>query len=148
MRESLSLAEARRHVLGHAKALGAETVAAREALGRVLAESIDSGRTLPPEDVSAMDGYAVRWEDCAGASVERPAGARQRPCRLSQAPCSRLTLNYPHNVKRLQVGQHHAQWLAGGKVLAGELGGGMGKLFAFEAGEALQPRFARRVEQV
>lgn len=72
MRESLPLAEARRHVLGRTPALAAETVAAREALGRVLAESIDSDRTLPPVDVSAMDGYAVRREDCAGALIDRP----------------------------------------------------------------------------
>ena len=52
--------------------LGAETVALPEAFGRVLAEPVDSDRTLPPADNSAMDGFAVRAADCAGASPERP----------------------------------------------------------------------------
>ena len=36
-----------------------------EALGQILAEDIHATLTLPPEDVSAMDGYAVRADDVA-----------------------------------------------------------------------------------
>lgn len=40
-----------------------EEVAVREALGRVLAEDIDSPIAMPPFDKSAMDGFAVRADD-------------------------------------------------------------------------------------
>ncbi len=72
MREGLSVEEARRFVLDAAEPLGAETVPAAEALGRVLAEPVRSGRTLPPEDNSAMDGYAVRAADVAAPPAELP----------------------------------------------------------------------------
>jgi len=41
-----------------------ESVALVDAAGRVLAESIVADRDSPPCDVSAMDGFAVRAEDC------------------------------------------------------------------------------------
>ena len=37
-----------------------------DALGQILAEDIDAALTLPPHDVSAMDGYAVRADDAGG----------------------------------------------------------------------------------
>ena len=40
-----------------------ETVALRAALGRVLAEDIRAGRSVPPHDNSAVDGYAVRFAE-------------------------------------------------------------------------------------
>ncbi|GGM82068.1 molybdopterin molybdenumtransferase MoeA [Thermopolyspora flexuosa] len=43
-----------------------------QALGTVLAENVTSPLPLPPFDNSAMDGYAVRAEDVAGASETRP----------------------------------------------------------------------------
>jgi molybdopterin molybdotransferase len=60
-------AEALRAILAATPVLGAETVAARDALGRVLAEAVVSRRQLPPSDNSAMDGYALRVADCTGA---------------------------------------------------------------------------------
>jgi molybdopterin molybdotransferase len=47
-------------------------VAVRDALGRVLAESVVSTRRLPPADNSAMDGYAVRAQDLAAATPTGP----------------------------------------------------------------------------
>jgi molybdopterin molybdotransferase len=47
--------------------LPAERVALAEAEGRVLAEDLAALRTQPPDDVSAMDGYAVRAADVASA---------------------------------------------------------------------------------
>ena len=44
-----------------------------EAVGRVLAEPVVSTTALPPWDNSAMDGYAVRCTDTAGATEEAPA---------------------------------------------------------------------------
>src|SRR5688500_11037022 len=62
-RVAVPLSEARDIMLGSIQPLGAEMVGLREALGRVLAEEIRAGRTIPPLDNSAMDGYAVRSED-------------------------------------------------------------------------------------
>jgi molybdopterin molybdotransferase len=43
-----------------------------EALGRVVAEPIVARTALPPWDNSAMDGYAIRAADTAGATEEAP----------------------------------------------------------------------------
>jgi molybdopterin molybdotransferase len=43
-----------------------------EALGRVLAEPVDSPISLPPWDNSAMDGYAIRAADVGGATDGAP----------------------------------------------------------------------------
>jgi len=69
----LGAAAALRDILDATPVLGSETVAVRDALGRVLADPVASTRQLPPADNSAMDGYAVRREDLAGASRERPS---------------------------------------------------------------------------
>jgi molybdopterin molybdotransferase len=72
MREGLGVTEAQQVILEHTRVLEPETVAVRDALGRVLARPVESARTLPPEDGSAMDGYAVRAADLAGASSDAP----------------------------------------------------------------------------
>lgn len=51
----------------------AETVPTREALGRVLATSIEAREPLPPFPRSTVDGYAVRARDTYGASGALPA---------------------------------------------------------------------------
>jgi len=51
----------------------AEVVSLADALGRVLASDVVSDLELPPWDNSAMDGYAVRSDDLAGASDTAPA---------------------------------------------------------------------------
>ena len=86
MRTGLSVEEARAMVLEASPLLEAERVPAAEALGRVLAEAVYAPRDLPPADCSAMDGYAVRAADLAGAGAgaavslavafEVPAGGR------------------------------------------------------------------------
>jgi molybdopterin molybdotransferase len=52
---------------------GSEPVPAADAPGRVLAEPVVAAEQLPAFDNSAMDGYAVRAEDVAGASADSPA---------------------------------------------------------------------------
>jgi molybdopterin molybdotransferase len=74
MRQGLSVREAQELVLEATPVLGAETVATREAQARILAEDVISARTLPPNDCSAMDGYAVRRADLGSASREHPVG--------------------------------------------------------------------------
>lgn len=68
----ISVEEAREYILKHFKPLEAESVPILVALDRALAEDIVSGLSLPPFANSAMDGYAVRAEDIAGASADHP----------------------------------------------------------------------------
>jgi molybdopterin molybdotransferase len=56
--------------------LGTEEVPLREALGRVLAENVDSPITVPPRTNSAMDGFAARAGDVRGATKRRPVQLR------------------------------------------------------------------------
>jgi molybdopterin molybdotransferase len=72
MKSGISVAEAQQIVLDACHVLGCETVASVDAQGRVLAAPVVSGRTLPPADCSAMDGYAVRARDLVGASESNP----------------------------------------------------------------------------
>jgi molybdopterin molybdotransferase len=67
--EPLEIEDARRLVLGRVAPLGAEAMAVREALGRVLAEDVTSADAVPGFDNSAMDGYAVRAGDTADTPV-------------------------------------------------------------------------------
>src|SRR4030066_274822 len=64
--------EALDKVLSHIRPLGFEKVSLFESLGRVIAEDISARRNIPPLDNSAMDGYAVRWEDVRNASQDHP----------------------------------------------------------------------------
>jgi molybdopterin molybdotransferase len=72
-RELIEVEEAARLVLQHAAPLGPEPVDVAAALGRVLAEPVESAESVPAFDNSAMDGYAVRAADTAGAGADRPA---------------------------------------------------------------------------
>ncbi|HEY7599529.1 MAG TPA: gephyrin-like molybdotransferase Glp [Candidatus Limnocylindrales bacterium] len=76
MRRDVTAAEAQRLILEASSPLASETVAFSDALSRVLAEPIVAGRELPPADNSAMDGYAVRAADLAGAAAGRPVRLR------------------------------------------------------------------------
>ena len=53
-----------------------ETVPVEGSLGRVVGDTVRSATALPPWDNSAMDGYALRAADTAGATEERPARLR------------------------------------------------------------------------
>ena len=55
----ISIDAARERVLAAVQPLGAEEVPLTRALGRVLAETVVSGLSVPPFRSSAMDGYAV-----------------------------------------------------------------------------------------
>lgn len=57
------LHDAQQVVLDATTVLEVEKVSILDVLGRVLAEDIRAGRDNPPWDNSAMDGFAVRWED-------------------------------------------------------------------------------------
>ena len=63
MNDLTPLHEAQRIVLDAAQPLGCEKIGLLESLGRILGEDIIAPRANPPWDNSAMDGFAVRWED-------------------------------------------------------------------------------------
>ncbi|MFV8317970.1 gephyrin-like molybdotransferase Glp [Mycobacterium sp. 23] len=67
-----SVAEHQRVIADMITSRPAATVALADALGLVLADDIVAPLSLPVFDNSAMDGYAVRAEDTAGATPERP----------------------------------------------------------------------------
>ncbi|MHB1468920.1 MAG: gephyrin-like molybdotransferase Glp, partial [Solirubrobacteraceae bacterium] len=72
----VELPDARDAILALAQPVEKETVALVDALGRVLAEDVTASEAVPGFDSSAMDGFAVRANDLAGASPSRPATLR------------------------------------------------------------------------
>lgn len=65
----VALADARQHVLDACRRLPPMEVPADQSLGRVAAEAVVAAEAIPPFDNSAMDGFAVRAADTAGAPV-------------------------------------------------------------------------------
>src|SRR3989338_5776923 len=61
--EHLQVSEAQRVILEGLATVGPEPVKLEQSLGRVLAEEVCANRDLPPYDISAMDGYALRSVD-------------------------------------------------------------------------------------
>ncbi len=82
----ISVEEATRRLLKKARPLGTEEVPVRRALGRTLREDIVSPLSIPPFSKSAMDGYAVRSADVAGASEKSPVELRV----LEDVPAGRV----------------------------------------------------------
>ena len=72
----LSLETARDAVLAVAEPVGTERVAAANSFGRITAETVTASVSLPPWANSAMDGYAVRSADTAGATEDAPVELR------------------------------------------------------------------------
>ena len=72
----LSVEEAREKVLAVFQPLEPERVPVLETLGRVLAEDVYADMDIPPLTNTAMDGYALRAADTAGASPEQPVRLR------------------------------------------------------------------------
>jgi molybdopterin molybdotransferase len=71
------LHDAQKVVLDAAPVLGLEKISLLDTLGRLLSEDIVAERDNPPWDNSAMDGFAVRWEDI------KQEQAIQKPVTLS-----------------------------------------------------------------
>ncbi len=94
------LDEALAELLNHARPLqGTEELSTFEADGRVLAQDLVSQLQVPPEDNSAMDGYAVRSREVADEGVVMPisqripAGAAAQP--LVPASAARIFTGAP-----------------------------------------------------
>jgi molybdopterin molybdotransferase len=75
-RPVLSVEEALARILATVDVLEPERVELLEATGRVLAEAVAADRDIPPLTNSAMDGYAVRGADVAGARAGSPVRLR------------------------------------------------------------------------
>lgn len=72
-RETIPLEEARRRIDGALRPLDrTERVPLAEASGRILARDVVAGTDVPPFARAAMDGYAVRAADTAGATPQHP----------------------------------------------------------------------------
>src|SRR5437879_1514071 len=76
MPTSITVAEALEAILARCAPLPVEPTPLAEAGGRVLAAPVVSPLTIPPFANSAMDGYAVRAADVAGASLDAPIRLR------------------------------------------------------------------------
>ncbi len=63
----LPVDEARARMLAEVSPLAAQTIALKDAIGRVLAEDVTAVRDQPPFTASAMDGWALRSADAPGA---------------------------------------------------------------------------------
>lgn len=68
----IPLADVQREILGAVAPLAPVTVPVRDALGLVTTRDVIAGEAVPPFANTAMDGYAVRADDTAGASPEAP----------------------------------------------------------------------------
>lgn len=66
----ISVDEALAYILNRIEPLPAEEVDLLAALGRILAEDVVADMNIPPFRNSAMDGYAVRARDTAGAAPD------------------------------------------------------------------------------
>jgi molybdopterin molybdotransferase len=98
--ENLKASVAQRVILESVATLGVESVKMVQSLGRVLAEDIKANRNLPPYDVSAMDGFAVRSADVANppATLEliEEIQAGSMPTKTVQAgQCARIMTGAP-----------------------------------------------------
>ena len=70
----IDLLAARKLVLDQMAPIGEESVDLRDAVGRVLAKDLFADEDIVPFARSAMDGFAVRAVDTAGASRATPVG--------------------------------------------------------------------------
>lgn len=77
MKTMISVDEALAIIRASCSPLVAEDVPLPEARGRVLAGPVDALRPLPPFDNSAMDGFALRWDEALAAGSVLPVLAEQ-----------------------------------------------------------------------
>ena len=69
----ISFEEALNSILSRIRPLGLEKVPLLESLERIIGEDIYARRDVPPLDNSAMDGYALKFEDIRESSKDHPA---------------------------------------------------------------------------
>ena len=78
----LPLEQAQQRLIALASRLPSETLSVHAALGRYLADDLIAKREQPAADMSAMDGYAIRFEDRHGPwTLIGECAAGNPPCR-------------------------------------------------------------------
>ncbi len=70
--DMISVEEARKRILQQFSRLEPAGIGLLDAVGQVLAEDVVAGFNIPPLANTAMDGYAVRAQDTAGATYDSP----------------------------------------------------------------------------
>jgi len=98
--EHMSVTDAQKCIIDSVMIQDHETVALERSLNRVLAEDVRANRDLPPYDVSAMDGYAVRSADLSKVpvklSVIADVKAGDMPSKVIQEKqCARIMTGAP-----------------------------------------------------
>ncbi|OIR11732.1 molybdopterin molybdenumtransferase [mine drainage metagenome] len=98
--EHLRASEALSLILESVPLSAGETVRLEQSLGRVLAAAVSANRDLPPYDVSAMDGFAVRSVDVASVpaslAIIEDIKAGNMPTKTVQAgQCARIMTGAP-----------------------------------------------------
>ncbi|MCA1959823.1 MAG: molybdopterin molybdotransferase MoeA [Desulfomonile sp.] len=101
----ISIGEAQRRVLEDVPVLGTERIHILDALGRVLSQDVQARRDVPAADNSAMDGFACRHADIAGANSANPKVLRL----IGEAPAGKP---FPGT-----VGQGEAVWMLTGGMI-------------------------------
>lgn len=93
----LPLGEAQEKLLELATPLASETLSIEDAIGRYLAEPITAKRSQPAVNLSAMDGYAIRFADNHGPwQMVGECRAGAPPCRSIQSgECARIFTGAP-----------------------------------------------------
>lgn len=121
----LSVAEAQAQLLAMATALPAERCAIDQAGGRILAEPVIAMRSNPAADISAMDGFAIRFEDLTvGARwriVGESAAGHPRPATVAPGTAVRIFTGapVPDGADTILV-QEDASWQEHTLLLTGE----------------------------
>lgn len=97
MSAMIPFADAEALVLSSARFLGSEVAALDQCLHRILADDVRADLDHPPFDKAAMDGFACRRADLAGAlTVIETVAAGSVPARsLGPAQCTRIMTGAP-----------------------------------------------------
>lgn len=97
----VSFEEALKTILENVAPVGAEQLPLPEAVGQVLAEDVTAPWDLPLWDNSAMDGYALRQEDCRTTPCKLrvtgylPAGAAAEGVAVAAGCCVKIMTGAP-----------------------------------------------------
>ena len=114
----LPIEEAQRRLFALAPPLPTETVAITDAAGRWVSAAIVARRTQPAADLSAMDGYAIRFADLPGPWTVIGESAAGRPFTgdVDAGQAVRIFTGAPRDRYRPGAGRGAAgrQWPASG----------------------------------
>ena len=146
----ITVEEALEQVLSRISVLEPERVPLLDSLGRVLAADVVSDIDVAPFDNSAMDGYAVRASDVAGASPETPVTLEVvEHIPAGVAPTVRIG---PRQAARIMTGAPVPDGADAivmvEKTRAGEGAGGPGESVEILAASAQGEHIRRRAEEV